>query len=70
METEFTPGDRVRLTSRANTRSTLPVGATGTVTHWNAHPLVRQLGVDWDPPHHRHRLMLDMADPGNRVEKL
>ncbi|MGW4890704.1 hypothetical protein ACWEQL_00315 [Kitasatospora sp. NPDC004240] len=70
METEFKPGDRVCLARRANTRSTLTPGATGTVRHWNPHPLVRQLDVSWDFPHQRHHEMLDLTDNGDRVEKL
>ncbi|MEU9254510.1 hypothetical protein AB0D66_22000 [Streptomyces sp. NPDC048270] len=48
---EFTPGDRIRVRQCTDEHDPLPTGATGTVTHWNPHPQLRQLGVAWDAQH-------------------
>ncbi len=68
MEPEFVPGNRIRVVVCTDEHDPLPAGATGTVTHWNPHPLIRQLGVNWDPPHDHRRLMLTLTDGGDRVE--
>ncbi|WP_439681534.1 hypothetical protein [Embleya sp. MST-111070] len=66
MEPEFTPGDRIKVIVCAD-HAPIPTGATGTVTRWNPHPLVRQLDVAWDAPHAHRRLMLVLTDDGDRV---
>jgi len=65
MDPEFTPGDRIEVI-RCTDPYPIPNGATGTVTGWNPHPLLRQLIVAWDPPHDHCGLMLTLVagEPG------
>ncbi|MGW7196190.1 hypothetical protein [Streptomyces chryseus] len=70
MEPEFTAGDRIEVVVCTDERDPIPAGATGSVTHWNPHPLVRQLGIVWDPPHAHRRLMLTLVDGGDRVARI
>ncbi|MFH0246188.1 hypothetical protein ACGRHY_28070 [Streptomyces sp. HK10] len=66
---EFEPGDRIQVIKCTDDHDPLPAGATGTVTHWNPHPQLRQLAADWDAPHNDRSLMLCLA-AGDEVKKL
>ncbi|MFD3662882.1 hypothetical protein ACFWVF_20165 [Streptomyces sp. NPDC058659] len=70
MQTEFAPGDRIKVIVCTDKHDPIPAGATGTVTHWHPHPLIRQLGVAWDAPHAHRRLMLVLTHGGDRVTRI
>ncbi|MEU6405317.1 hypothetical protein [Streptomyces sp. NPDC046985] len=70
MEPEFSPGDRIKVVVCTDEHDPLPAGATGTVTRWDPHPLIRQLGIDWDAPHAHRRLMLTLVAGGDRVTRI
>ncbi|WP_250305244.1 hypothetical protein [Streptomyces sp. A 4/2] len=70
MQPEFTSGDRIKVVLCTDEHDPVPAGATGTVTHWNPRPLLRQLGVAWDAPHDHRRLMLTLTDGGDRVTRI
>ncbi|MFI6112796.1 DUF4314 domain-containing protein [Kitasatospora sp. NPDC051164] len=67
MKPEFTPGDRIEVIRCTDKHDPIPAGATGTVTHWDPHPLIRQLVIAWDAPHAHRRLMLVLTDGGDSV---
>ncbi|MFF8992597.1 hypothetical protein ACF09H_22205 [Streptomyces sp. NPDC014983] len=67
---EFTPGERIRVVRCTDEHDPLPAGATGTVRAWNPTPWLRQLALDYDPPHDHRRLMLTLTDGADIVEKL
>ncbi|WP_030380996.1 MULTISPECIES: hypothetical protein [unclassified Streptomyces] len=70
MEPEFSVGDRIKVVLCTDEHDPYSAGATGTVTHWNPHPLVRQLSIAWDAPHAHRRLMLTLVGDGDRVARL
>ncbi|MEO3976988.1 hypothetical protein [Streptomyces sp. CAU 1734] len=70
MPEEFTPGERIRVVHCTDEHDPLPAGATGTVRNWNPAPWLRQLAVDYDPPHNHRRLMLTLTDGADTVAKL
>ncbi|MER6125348.1 hypothetical protein ACWDBD_44195 [Streptomyces sp. NPDC001118] len=67
---EFARGDRICVVRCTDEYDPLPAGATGSVRAWNPHPGLRQLAVDYDPPHAHRRLMLTLTDGADAVEKL
>lgn len=67
---EFARGDRIQVVKCTDPNDPIPAGATGSVRSFNSHPAMRQLDVNWDPPHDHRHLMLILIDNEDEVVKL